>query len=209
MHQADQFFWKRCEQKYYPYFHEPSAVIEFGSRDINGSIRDFFGCSSYIGIDWRGHDPAVNFVCLAHEVPFVPETFDTVASASMLEHDPYWKKSLAKMVEVLKWNGIFIISWGSALNHPHHNDMAPDGEFHSLQAEKAIQHLEKLGMYIHEFQYERSLLEYERANDPEIDTRLTRNKQAGIGTVVLVAFKDKQYARGEQLIDPFLDEDRI
>lgn len=208
MHQANELFWKRCEQKYYPYFHEPSKVIEFGSRDIGGSIRDFFGCSSYIGIDWRGHDPTVNFVCLAHEVPFVPETFDTVVSASMLEHDPHWKKSLAKMVEVLKPDGVFIISWGSALNHPHHEGMAPDGKFHSLQAGKAIQRLEKLGMYIHEFQYERSILEYERANDPEIDAQLIRNKQAGIGAVVLVAFKDRAYAKGEQIIDPLFDEDR-
>ena len=209
MHQSDEFFWKRCEQKYYPYFHEPSKVIEFGSRDINGSIRDYFSCSSYIGIDWRGHNSAVNFVCLAHEAPFVPETFDTVASASMLEHDPYWKKSLAKMVEVLKPDGLLVISWGSALNTPHHEDMAPDGKFHGLPAERVIKHLEKLGMYIHEFQYERSILECERANNLEIDIRLTRNKQAGRGTVVLVAFKDKIYAKGGQDIDPFLKEDGI
>jgi len=95
---------------------------------------------------------------LAHEVPFGPETFDTVVSASMLEHDPHWMKSLNKMVGVMKQDGIFVISWGAGLNGPHGLDEAPDGRFHALKASYVINLLEIFGLYIHEFQYERTLL---------------------------------------------------
>lgn len=199
MHYENYLFWERCKWKYMKYFTDPSKVIEFGASYINGTIKAHFRCKDYTGIDWKkGY--CVDIKSFAHEVNFEPETFDTVASASMLEHDIYWDKSIRKMVELLKEDGILMVSWGAALNPPHMPKGSVDGEYHSLKAKKVIKLLEELGMYIHEFQYERSIL--------EAKGDFMREGQ-GLGEVVLVAFKDKKYAIGEQLIDPFLDEDRI
>lgn len=199
MHYENYLFWERCKWKYMHYFTDPSKVIEFGASYINGTIRSHFRCQDYTGVDWKkGY--CVNIKSFAHEVDFKPETFDAVASASMLEHDIYWEKSLGKMVEILKPDGILMLSWGAALNPPHMPRGSPDGGYYARKAEQVIQLLRQLGMYIHEFQYERSLLIAKKDHIRE---------GQGLGEVVLVAFKDKDYAVGEQLIDPFLNEDRV
>jgi len=166
--------------------------------NINGSIREFFKCSDYIGVDWiDGAD--VDLVSLAHEVPFEPMTFDTVVSASMLEHDPYWKKSLSKMTEVMKSNGLFAISWGSILNIPHCDSSAPDGKFHPLRAGLVLNHMEKIGIYVHEFYYEETFL---IKNNEE-----HRIRDIPTGTAALIAFKDRSLAIGKREISPLIPED--
>lgn len=205
MHSTNMFFWKRCSEKYPLYFKNPSHVIEFGSGYINGSIRDVFECSKYIGIDWRA-GKNVDLVSLAHEVSFGSETFDMVASASMLEHDPHWIKSIAKMIDVLKKDGLMALSWGAALNGVHGFREAPDGKFHALKAGYVIDLLEAFGMYIHEFEYERKIL---LEKEPEYAGRTgLGGTPLGLGEVVLVAFKDKKYAVGIQSIMDLLDVDK-
>jgi len=135
--------------------------------------------------------------------------FDMVVSSSMLEHDPYWEKSLTKMVEVLKKNGLFIVTWGAARNLAHFLETAPDGKHHALKGELVFRLLEELGMYIHEFQYERTIC-LESGDEGFIKLKNARkDKFYGMSNLVLVAFKDKSYAVGERHIDPLIDEDRI
>lgn len=207
MHYENRLFWDRTSRRYPRYFNDPSKVIEFGSLNINGSIRAVCNCSDYTGVDWIA-GPDVNLVSLAHEIPFGPEIFDTVLSASMLEHDPYWEKSLTKMVEVMKKDGLFAISWGAARNPLHHLELAPDGKFHALRAGLVLNHLKGLGLYIHEFQYERTICLAH--NDEEFIQahKIRENKMYGMGEVVLVAFKDEKYAIGEKVIEPLIDEDK-
>ena len=207
MHFENRLFWQRCSERYPRYFNDPSKVIEFGSYNINGTIRDWCKCSDYTGIDWIA-GPCVDLISLAHEVPFGSEAFDTVLSASMLEHDPYWEKSLAKMVEVMKEDGIFAISWGAARNPTHCLETAPDGKFHPLKAGLVLNHLQALGLYIHEFQYERTIcLEH---NDEEfiVTHKVRENLMYGMGEVVLVAFKDKKYATGDRVMESLIEEDK-
>lgn len=191
MHGANQKFWKYCSETYPEKFQGDIKVIEYGSYDINGSIREFFKfpLNEYIGVDWRPQPGwRVELVSLAHEVS-IPYPFDTVASASLLEHDPYWKLSLQNMVEHLKEDGILILSWGAALNAPHCFVEAPDGEFHALKVGSALKRLNELGIYVHEVLYEGN------------------HFQGGMGEVCLIGFKDKSLARGPQRIDQLLPED--
>ena len=206
MHFENRLFWQRCSERYPRYFNDPSKVIEFGSYNINGTIRDWCKCSDYTGVDWIA-GPCVDLVSLAHQVPFGPRMFDTVLSASMLEHDPYWEWSLAKMIEVMKKDGILAISWGASRNPPHHFETAPDGKFHALKAGLALNLLQKLGLYIHEFQYERSIC-FASGDEEFINIHARPNPMYGKGEVVLIAFKDKENAVGEQIIEPLIDEDR-
>jgi len=201
MHDVNRIFWLRCKLKYPRFFKDPSKVIEFGSIDINGSVREFFEAKEYIGVDWRG-GKGVDLISIAHEVDFESESFDTVVSASMLEHDPHWKKSLCKMIELMKQDGVLFLSWGSALNTTHNIDVAPDGFFHALKAGSVINYLEALGLHIHEFYYEARILR-------EAHIALWGGSR-GSGEVVLVAFKNTNImgARSKSIIEELLDEDK-
>jgi len=204
MHGSNRRWWKGCEKKYTPFFRDPSCVIEFGSLNENGSIRDHFQCSNYVGVDWRPGRPngveskTIDLISLAHEVPFAENSFDTVASASMLEHDPFWIWSLEKMVNLLKPDGVMFLSWGAAHNSPHHDRSSPVNRFHALPAGKAIKRLEGLGMYVHDFRYETHF-------KPSFQSESVANH--GCGEVCLIAFKNPSLAIGERCIDRLLPAD--
>ena len=74
-------------------------VLEIGSLDINGSVRQFFTDCDYTGVD-LGEGPGVDIVCKGHEVPFGDRSFDTVISCECLEHDIYWEQTFLKMCEL-------------------------------------------------------------------------------------------------------------
>lgn len=202
MHLTNRKFWEYCKVKYQKYFtKEGNRILEVGSYDVNGSVRDYFeNYAAYIGVDWRP-GPGVDVVCFAHEIDF-PDKFDTIISASMLEHDRYWHKSIRNMIKHMKDDGILLLSWGAAFNHPHELETADDGHFHSLPAGYVIDLLNGLKMYVHEFRYEgRQFRKYVR--------RKTKHKRAGMGEVCLVAFKSKQHRIGERYLDKLLPEDKI
>lgn len=202
MHELNRRLWAMFSKKYPRYFHDTARVLEVGSFNVNGVIREHFeDIATYIGVDWRA-GPCVDVVSLAHEMEF-DEPFNTVASASMLEHDPYWEKSIPHMVSLMRDDGGLFLSWGGALNKPHRHDTAPDGHFHSLPVGKVITLLEKLGMYIHEFRYEASLVDTSNASD------VKQFAKRGKGEVGLVAFKDKSYATGEKFIEALVDADKV
>ena len=53
MHFGDEKFWESASHTHKAHFNDPSTVLEVGSYNINGSIRKFFRCQSYTGVDWR------------------------------------------------------------------------------------------------------------------------------------------------------------
>ena len=196
MHYGNQMFWQYCAEKYRKYFHA-KRVLEVGSYNVNGTVRDYFECLHYVGVDWRP-GPGVDVVCMAKDMQF--ETpFDVVISASMLEHDPTWKESIERMLDCLRSDGILLLSWGGAHNDPHELETAVDGRFHALPAGKVIGLLCELGVYIHEFRYE--------GNTPWIKRIFVAGGQPSMGHVCLVAFKDHRCAVGERIIDDLLPED--
>jgi hypothetical protein len=200
MHPLNRHFWKQTSLQYPRYFNDPSVVIELGAMNINGSIREYFNCKNYTGVDWRA-GKGVDIVSLTHELKLPVACFDAVVSASMLEHDPYWKQSLFKMAELMRGDGIMVLSWGAALNNPHELAVAPDGRFHSLKAKEAFEYLESTGLYIHQFLYEHSVF---LGHSP----RTLAGWQAGFGEVTMICFKSPAYAQGFRIIDPFIEADR-
>ena len=71
-------------------------VLEIGSLNINGSVRQFFTDCDYLGVD-LGPGADVDLVCNGHEVLFADRSFDTVISCECLEHDIYWEQSMARL----------------------------------------------------------------------------------------------------------------
>lgn len=74
-------------------------VLEVGSLNINGTVRDFFRDCKYVGVD-VAQGPGVDVVCQGQNLDYPGKTFDTVISAECLEHNPYWVETFANMVRM-------------------------------------------------------------------------------------------------------------
>lgn len=106
-HKEQQDFFKSVKEKFPDRFKDVS-VIDCGSLDINGSLRDFFENPDYLGVD-IAHGRGVDLVSRIHELN-LNKKFDVVVSSEMLEHDEYWRESLAKMYDLCKKGGLIVIS---------------------------------------------------------------------------------------------------
>ncbi len=83
-------------------------VLDVGSLDVNGSVRDLFGFD-YTGIDFR-EGPNVDQVMNAHKLQFPANTFDVVVACELFEHDDEFWTSLKEMGRVLKKGGHLLIT---------------------------------------------------------------------------------------------------
>lgn len=186
-----------CRDKYPEHFND-CRVLEMGSMNINGSVRKYFTNCEHLGVDWM---PGLNvdIVSLAHEVKFNNKKFKTVISSSMLEHDPYWEKSLINMIDLLQDDGGLFLTWGGIGNRPHCIDTAPDNDFHALKGSLVFDYLINKGLYIHEFGGEEAFMEYLGLGD--IDLRIA------IGSINLIGFKKKYTLTGQLIFK--LNKDNI
>ena len=125
MHGAVQDFLAACRRLYPEQFGDGCRVVEFGSRDINGTPRPHFGDpAEWIGVDCiKGRN--VDVLGLCHE--FDPEAadFDVVVSTEALEHDPYWEKTLRQAAKLLRSGGVLALSCGSEHRPSHHENDSP------------------------------------------------------------------------------------
>lgn len=89
----------------------PLRILEVGSYDVNGSVRELFNQVFYVGVDIED-GPGVDEVRSSHELwPHWPEdTFDLVVSTEMLEHDRQPWRSLRQMYMVLKKGGLLLVT---------------------------------------------------------------------------------------------------
>jgi SAM-dependent methyltransferase len=110
----------------------PGRVLEIGSKDINGSPRQFFkDANEYIGIDGeRGF--GVDVILNSHDIlkKFKKNSFDVVLCNEMLEHDDKPFLTIEIMHQILKKGGFLIVStptFGFPL-HRHPKDYFRYGE---------------------------------------------------------------------------------
>jgi SAM-dependent methyltransferase len=108
MAHIEQYQWcEACKHIYKDYFNNKD-VLDVGSQDINGSNKLFFENCNYIGLD-IGPGKNVDVVCKIHEY-YPDKQFDTIISTEMLEHDENFDKSLKRMLELLKNNGLLVLT---------------------------------------------------------------------------------------------------
>jgi hypothetical protein len=89
-------------------------VIEVGSMNINGSLRDLVKTlepATYVGVDFLA-GAGVDIVCNAEDLAslFGRESFDVVISTEMLEHAENWQGAVTAMKEVLISSGILLLT---------------------------------------------------------------------------------------------------
>lgn len=86
-------------------FFKDKKVLEVGSLNINGTIRDFFENSDYTGID-VGEGPGVDIVCQGQDYDQPDESYDVVCSGECFEHNPYWLETFENMIRLCKKGGL-------------------------------------------------------------------------------------------------------
>lgn len=119
-HAAQRAFCKQVKELF-PEFFQGGRVLEIGSRNINGSARELFSKSRYVGLDCAP-GPDVDVVCLAHEYHAEPGSFDVVLSIEAFEHDPYAYSTISRMVQLLRPGGLFFATCASVGRPEHGTD---------------------------------------------------------------------------------------
>lgn len=96
---------------------EPIAVIEVGSRDINGSVRSHFPNASWFGIDlW----PGTHVDLVADALQYNPDPmFDLVVICEVMEHCPRWQEMIHHVANWLRPGRRIIITCAGPGRDPH------------------------------------------------------------------------------------------
>lgn len=94
----------------------PRSVIEIGSRNINGGVRDLFGDADYLGVDLM-EGPGVDLVADAAQVDL--PAADLVVTTEALEHYPDPKAVIDAVYRALVPGGALIATMAGPGRHPH------------------------------------------------------------------------------------------
>jgi SAM-dependent methyltransferase len=86
------------------------AVLEIGSANVNGGLRD----QKLTNMNWVGVDlnegPGVNFtIKVGEKLPFESHSFDLVVASSVFEHDIQFWNTFLEMSRVTKPEGLLIL----------------------------------------------------------------------------------------------------
>lgn len=93
-------------------------LLEIGSLDVNGSVRDLFSrADPYVGID-LAPGRAVDVVASGHDFGR-DASFATVVTTECLEHDPGWRETLANIERVLRPGGLLVLTCATTGRHEH------------------------------------------------------------------------------------------
>jgi len=97
-HQAQMDFVAGLKQRFPEYFRK-GRVLEVGSLDINGSVREFFEDCDYTGVD-LGEGKGVDLVARGEELDYFDGNFTVCLSCECFEHNPEWAATLRNMIRM-------------------------------------------------------------------------------------------------------------
>jgi SAM-dependent methyltransferase len=116
-HAAQREFVNRLAQGLGCFFNN-CKVLEVGSLDINGSIRDSFNGCEYIGLD-VAKGRGVDVVCEAQKYDATDASFDHIISCEAMEHNPYWQETITNMIRMCRRGGLVTITCASKGRREH------------------------------------------------------------------------------------------
>jgi len=94
---------------FYPQFFEQKKILEIGSWDVSGSIRQFFKNCDYIGVD-VSEGPGVDIVSFGQDLTLPDKNFYLVISCECFEHNPDWIETFKNMYRMLDDEGLFVFT---------------------------------------------------------------------------------------------------
>lgn len=122
-HNAQAVFFKQV-RKTFPEFFTGKRVLEVGSLNINGTVRDLFTDCSYTGID-LDEGPGVDIAMQGQDADWPDEHFDVTISAECFEHNPYWRETFLNMKRMTKTDGLITFTC-AGLGRPEHGTARSD-----------------------------------------------------------------------------------
>lgn len=88
---------------------ESAIVVDFGSYDVNGTLKPVFSMHRYIGID-ISEGPNVDIICENSKTPIESNSVDVVVSSSCFEHDECFWETFLEMCRIVKKDGYIYIN---------------------------------------------------------------------------------------------------
>jgi SAM-dependent methyltransferase len=116
-HKEQKDFVQTVKNKFPEYF-KNKCVVEMGSLNINGSVREFFQDCVYVGVD-VAPGPCVDVVSLGHEYDMPNSSFDVAISCECFEHDPHYINTFENMIRLVKPGGMIIFSCATTGRKEH------------------------------------------------------------------------------------------
>jgi hypothetical protein len=100
----------------FPHYFTDVRVLEVGSLNINGTVRDFFQPTEYVGVD-VAEGPGVDVIAQGEHLTYPDNSFDVVISAECFEHNPEWVATFDNMWRMAK---SFVIMTCASDGRPEH-----------------------------------------------------------------------------------------
>ncbi len=109
---------RRC----FPSYFSGRRVLEIGSLDVNGTVRGLFCDCAYTGID-VAPGPGVDVVAEGQDYAGASESFDTVISCEVMEHNPHWAATFDNMIRMTRPGGLVLMTCATT-GRPEHGTPA-------------------------------------------------------------------------------------
>jgi SAM-dependent methyltransferase len=87
-------------------------VLEIGSYDVSGTVRQFFNGCDYTGCDLI-EGPGVDVVSSGHDLNLPTDSYDITLSSECFEHNPYWVETFQNMHRMTKPGGLVMFTCAS------------------------------------------------------------------------------------------------
>jgi hypothetical protein len=94
-------------------FTEPT-IVEIGSQNVNGSLRDVAPPSKYVGLDFQKANGVDIVLDNPYSFPLPDQYADIIVTSSCFEHSEMFWLTFLEGVRILKTNGLFYINAPSA-----------------------------------------------------------------------------------------------
>lgn len=120
-----------------------ATVLEIGSLDITGSVRQFYRDCNYTGID-VAPGKGVDVVCQGQEFSASDGYFDQVISCEAMEHNPSWRETFSNMIRLTREGGLVVMTCATH-GRPEHGTTRTQPEASPLTVEKGWDYYKNLG----------------------------------------------------------------
>lgn len=118
MAHRQQFVFVNGVKQFLPQFFSGQKVLEIGSLNLNGSVRQFFENCEYVGLD-VGPGRDVDVVCPGQHYGGQAESFDVIISCEAMEHNPDWRTTWLNMLRMLKPGGLMLMTCATVGRRQH------------------------------------------------------------------------------------------
>lgn len=113
MSHIEQQLFVKLVRECFPEYYFKVRVIEIGSYDVNGSIRQLFTSPiEFTGVDLVA-GPGVDVVCGGNEFNGASNSYDVAISCECFEHNPFWLETFCNMIRMVKPCGMVLFTCAS------------------------------------------------------------------------------------------------